>query len=403
MVARGVPATHPLPVIPRDSSLDLSVRQRCVYDGTRLSVVNIWDGGVVIHRRLNRVVLFGVIAIVILIAAVPVSRHLWAIWYFRAAEAALENRDFSMARAHLGKSLKIWPADADTLLTAAQIARRDGDLLGSGKLLDRAVEAGAILEAVSMERRMLRLQAGDLADADKLLGNAQASPDNPQSALLLEALIVGGLKGMNLELSRRALSLWQDRQTKVADKMQGLLWRGDLAIRQGDFDSALARYTEAHELVPDNDQARRQMAELLTRYSPKDALSHLQDLLKRHPDDLSLAYHAARCHRALGDLALAISRLEKILERSPDDLLALLEAGNVEMDRGNATAAERWLRRAEQIAPDKRDLNLALFRCLQLAGREAEAVLYQKRLATIDAQIEHRLRKGTKEDNQGPR
>ncbi len=75
-----------------------------------------------------------------------------------------------------------------------------------------------------------------------------------------------------------------------------------------------------------------------------------------------------------------------MLAESPDDVASLLERGKVALDDEQAADAERWLRRAERLAPELPEVHLALARCLTLAGRSAEAHRYQERFAQLDTQ-----------------
>jgi tetratricopeptide (TPR) repeat protein len=315
----------------------------------------------------------------------------WGLFHANAAQTALAQRDFPQARQHLACCRRAWPSDSETLLLASQAARRDGDLDGASRLLTACREANGLPEAIALERKLLRLQSGDLTDADDFLRFCGNSPDRPEAALFLEALIVGCLEAMDLRRARRGVDLWLANHPGKHDQLQGLLWRGDIAIRSGDAENAQADYRRAVEIDPAHEGARLRLAEVLTRYSPREALDHLEQLRQRRPGDRGVQLNLARCRRALGDHQEARELLDQLLAEVQNDRAVLLERGLVELDLQDTPAAQRWLRRAEKLNPDRRDVNLALARCLRLAGKQAEAQRYQDRVAQIDAEMQRRI------------
>jgi tetratricopeptide (TPR) repeat protein len=331
--------------------------------------------------------------LLILAVAGQLGWYGWGAYQFRAAESALARRDFTAARRHLDHCLQIWSDDGETLLLAAQAARRDGATKEALRLLDGAQAANAVPEAVAFERDLVRILAGDLAEADYYIRVAETHPESFQAPLILEAVIVGGMANMDLARAQQCLELWEKHQSGAADRNQGRIWRGELAIRVGDVDTAASHYRAAVEADPENDRARLRLAELLARYAPHEALTHLELLRQEKPSDGDVLFQLARCHRALGKHDEAAGLLDKVLTESPNDFAALLERGQIALDLQQAGEAEQWLRRAEKIQPERRDLNLALARCLQLAGKEDEAKKHRDKVAEIDAVIDERAKR----------
>ncbi len=342
------------------------------------------------HKRL---VFAGVVAALLLLAGWLVAGRVRAWSHYREAEAALARRDFLAARERLRLCLDYAPADPDYLLLAAQSARRDGDLAFAGRLLDRAHAARADRDAVGMERWLWRLQSGDLADAERAYTVCVDKADLPDADLLLEALTVGSLRALHLSLARACIGLWLGRERGTPARVQGLVWRGQEAVRRGAHEQALADYRAALELDPGSEVARRHVAEILVRNDPREALGHLGQLRERRPDDPELRLLLASCRRNLGDHDDARRLLDGLIEEAPDDVPALVERGQVELDLRRTDEAERWFLRAEKAAPGQREPNLALARCLQAAGKEEEAKKYRDRVADIDAELQKRIDK----------
>ena len=206
--------------------------------------------------------------------------------------------------------------------------------------------------------------------------------------LVLEAVIVGALRAMDLAHAQGALELWRERCTTPADQLQGKIWAGDIAIRKGEVGRAITAYREAVEADPGNDIARQRLAEILSRYEPAEALPHLEKLRQKRPQDPTLRLHLARCKRGLGDYDEARELLDALLAENPQSVDVLLERGQLDLDLGNSAAAEPRLRRAVALEPNRRDPNLALARCLRLAGKDDQAKKFQDRVTQIDAILE---------------
>lgn len=344
------------------------------------------------RARSPRRLLVAALLLVILGVAVYLGRQAWFASRFRAAEATLAKRDFLKARRLLDECLRFSPDDGETLLLAAQAARRDGETSEAARLLEHAERAGAVTEAVDFEQSLTRLQSGDAREVDRFLQVCEEHPEEPESRLILEAVIVGGLQRVDLARTRRSLDLWEKHSQREAERIQGWMWRGELAIRVGDVDSAADFYRRAVEAAPANGQARLRLAELLARTAPREALKQLDQLPIAMAGSKDELFQRARCFRSLGEHERAKELLARILEQSPGNYDAALELGQIELELRQFEAAERWLRAARKIHPDRRDPNLALARCLQLAGKADEARQFREKVAEIDRLLDERLR-----------
>jgi len=340
----------------------------------------------------RRILLIALLLLAIGGMLVHLARQAWATSRFRAAEAALLDRDFPRVRGLLEECLHIWPRDDQVLLLAAQAARRDGATADAERLLDAAGRAHAVPDAVELERLLLQLQNGDTRHIDHLLAVCRAHPATAESRLILEAAIVGSLHRVDVALALTCLELWDGHCDRAPDRLQSWIWAGEIAIRTGDVDTAAGHFRRVVEAEPDHDQARRRLAELLSRSAPREALDHLDQLRNLPPDDRDVRLTRARCFRSLGEHEQATRLLDELLTTAPGDYEALLELGEISLELRRWDAAERWLRAAIALQPNRRDPNLALARCLQLAGRPEDAQRYRDRVAEIDAQFEERLR-----------
>lgn len=307
-----------------------------------------------------------------LIAASLASRGQQALYWGNVKEA----------RRLLKESLAYRPDDGPTLLLAARAAELDHESIEANRLLERADQT--LPDDVALERTLFRMRQGDLGDADGMLNGIQSQLEDPQTAIVLEAIIEGSLQISQTTTAERALSLWNDTMKDGWAKAQSLAWQGELAFRQGMPDVALGHLREAVAAAPANDRTRLRLSEVLLQYSPKEAKSHLDYLRKRTPDQRAVLIRLASCHRELGEYREATAILDELLQRSDRDPAALIERGRVALDMLDLHEAERWFRRAEALMPDHREVLLGLARCLQLVGKPDDAQSYRDRLMQLD-------------------
>jgi Tfp pilus assembly protein PilF len=336
-------------------------------------------------------------------ATYRIGRSAIAGYHYHAALAALERRDFRDASARLDQALAVEPDDLTTRLLAAQTARRRGDYADALAHLRLCEQQGGVAEALALERTLLRVQAGDLAELDRLLAFADAHPEVPETPLMLEACIEGSLKtlapvavhGMvrgeraaeaELMRTQRAIDQWLRLRPAPADQSQGLVWRGRAWAAANDHPQALASLRRALEIDPASFPARLYLALFRAEQAPAEAADLLQALHAQAPDDNQVRFALAAVLRNLGKPDEARPLLDAILTAQPENLFALLERGQVALDLEQPRDAEPWLRRALARAPDEPKVNLALASCMQMAGRAAEAKAYQDRYQQLEAE-----------------
>ena len=124
---------------------------------------------------------------------------------------------------------------------------------------------------------------------------------------------------------------------------------------------------------------RLSMAELqvtIGRFA--EAQSHFEQLRERQPDHPSVLFGLARCLGGTGRKEQAIQCLDRLLAQYPNDWKALSERGWLsELDR--PAEAERYLRRAEALAPPDLPLLVRLADCLRLLGKDDQARTYREK------------------------
>lgn len=341
--------------------------------------------------------------------AYRIGLYCWGSYQSRAAERALERRDFLQAGIHLRKCQLAWPRDPTPWLLAAQTARRQGDFAEAHRQLRVYKEKNGPLPALQLEHQLLRLQQGDLAEADMFLSFCNDHPAGLETPFVLEALVVGQLKALSEESllwtaspqrraaaasdlvrARRSVDLWLRLRPGKADQVQGLTWSGQFHDLASEYPEDVADYRKALELDPDNYAARMYLALTLIPYAPKEAAAHLERVRQLYPEKPLVHSELAKLRRSLGQLDEAKKILDEILAANPDYVSALIERGNVALDMRQFDDAERWLRRAVTLDPNDPNSHFALSRCLQLTDRAEEAKEHRQRCVAIEAEQKRR-------------
>lgn len=335
-------------------------------------------------------------------------------YHMRAAEQAMQQRDFIEAKTHIAWCLNARPNKPEVQLLAARIERRSmypllpggvdgpGACLTAGSVrydgsyyeveehLAKYAELGGLTELLNLEQNLLRAQAGALSmivqdgTADHTVEQMLQSwikENHPDSALILEALVKAYLQSYRLAEALQCLNTWLTRQEDI----QALLWRAWILARLNDDAGALKDYQRVLVLAPENDKVRQRVAEMLLRLSgPAAAVEQFELLRRRQVTNPALTLGWAQCRKALGAPDEARQVIDGLLAEHPDYIPALIERGKLALDEGQMDEAERLFRAAVQRAPHDALANYNLYLCLQGRGKKEEA----RALAVQRAQIE---------------
>jgi Tfp pilus assembly protein PilF len=340
------------------------------------------------RERLVPICLVGLVILVLLgcigLGGVAIGRYVWAEYCFRAAERALERKDFAAAQDYLTRSLAARPGSADAHFLAARTARRALNYDEAERQLREYHTRGGAPELLELERALAAAQRGNL---DRVEGPllALVEQEHPDSVLILEALSRGYLSSLRLQAAETSLRLWLERRP---DDVQALWWQGEVQERLLRKEQSLAAYRRAVELSPDQDDHRLHFVELLLRArQPKEAAKHLDILRQRQPENTTVLLDLARCRRLQGQAEEAGRLLDAALAVDPNNAGLLGERGLLAVESGRADEAEPWLRKAVTLAPYDRETAYTFSRCLQLCGKAAEAKKYINKVEEIDAQL----------------
>jgi tetratricopeptide (TPR) repeat protein len=144
-----------------------------------------------------------------------------------------------------------------------------------------------------------------------------------------------------------------------------LYYRGIEALRDGHFDVAVAAFTEALGLEPDNVNARVTLARALYLMGdPQGAAAQLREALGRDPNQALALYLMGALLEEQGDEEGALDHYRRALETDPQHGGAHHALGNAQMRRGDYQAAAGHYAAAHAAVPQ--DTPAALMRAMAL-------------------------------------
>ncbi|QJW93559.1 tetratricopeptide repeat protein [Frigoriglobus tundricola] len=334
-------------------------------------------------RRRRRTVLL-VIALALVGGAIAWAPAVRAEYHLRQAKRALDARDYDQADAELTRHLEFRPASAEGHFLLARLSRRMSHLPRAREHLDACRAAGFSVDAVTLERHLLRAQDGDLGGgAESVLRRAIEDP--AERFYVFEALSQGYTKTYRLSEARFCLDRMLEDEP---ENVYALVRRGWVLERLGLVDAARDDYRRAAALRPDNLLARRRLADNLfyVARNAAEAVDHYEAVWRESPDDTVVGVNLAQCRLQLGRADEARALLDQLVAAHPDDVAVLVERGKLAVNEDQCEQGEAWLRRALERDPSAVAACHELARCLDLRGRPAEAARYRQRFESLKAE-----------------
>jgi predicted Zn-dependent protease len=267
-------------------------------------------------------------------------------------------------------------------LLAARAARRLDDIDAAEEHLRQAQrEQREPSEEVLFEWALHRASLGDLDRTETYLLPITRE-DSERALLACEALAEGYRRTYRLPQALLVLGVWLERQP---DNVQALLQRGHLWGQVNVHRQAVPDYQRVLEKQPQREDVRRSLAvSLMESGDWEEALTLVEDIHQRHPEDVEARVYLARCWRQLGQNRQAQEMLQGVLAQRPDHPLALRILGETYLHENHAAEAETWLRRAVAASPQDYRAHWFLY----------QALLKQRKTTEAESQLEQTQRLG---------
>ena len=200
------------------------------------------------------------------------------------------------------------------------------------------------------------------------------------SAIILTALIF--CARAQTVYWRNSESLWTHTLACTSDNFIAHDNLGNILLKKGDVDEAIAHYQKALQIKPDYAASRNNLGNVLLQQGRLDeAIAQLQKGLQIKPDYAEAHINLGNALLQKGSVDEAIVHYQKALQIKPDFAEAHYNFGMVLLQKGNVDEAMVHFQKALQIKPDNARAHYDLGNALSQKGRVDEAIThYQKAL-----------------------
>jgi tetratricopeptide (TPR) repeat protein len=318
-------------------------------------------------------------ALLVLLAASVAGVNGWAWYHYRAAANALRVDEMEAARQHIDQCLRVWRYDAATQFLAARIERVSGHTPQAEEHLRECVRLQhGPSDRTQLEEVLLRAQTSEFDEVEAGLWQC-VDQNHPEKARVLETLARVYMRDSRLRAAQHCLTLWLEMEPDMARAWH---WRGWVRERLMQPEKALADYEKSLEVEPDRWGVRMRLVRLhLERNNAEAARPHLDELMRRHGDELDVRIAQARCLFIEGENAQASALLDGVLESHPKNFEALYYRGflALQADPSRDAEAESYLIRALAERPADIHALHSYHQALEHQGKKREAALVEKK------------------------
>lgn len=285
------------------------------------------------------------------------------------ARVLLEQKELPASRRQFEALLELEPENADALYSLGLFALEQKELGKGEGYFRKLLELGHHVQEA-------RYYLGRIEESRGKVDQAMAwyrqvtQGEYLLDARLREARLLAG--SGRLAEARAMLQRLRQNHPRFASRLY--LLEGRLLTEAGRLDEAMALYTQALELNPDNVEVRYARSLLAERLDDLAlAEQDLRTILEKEPDN-------ARALNALGytladrtdRLEEALALIEKAYKLAPDEPAIVDSLGWVHYRLGHLDEAEKWLRKAWEMARDP-EIGAHLGEVLWVQGRKDEA------------------------------
>jgi Flp pilus assembly protein TadD len=272
------------------------------------------------------------------------------------------------------------PHHADALNLTGVIARQQGDLIRSERLILQAIRLNP--DAATYHHHLARTFESLRRTSDAAIEYRRAialnAADIDSLRLLARLVLTLGQNAEAISLFERVLKL----DAREPDTYYSL---GAIHKSTGDYATALVYYRRAIALFPDSTDSLFNLAMALYEAGKfEDCIPYFQQLIQASPDDdeahnlLGQAFHEQMNYDAARRCYL------KALELKPESHHAMTNLGALLLDLGDLASAEVLLRRALAIEPKFMNAHSNLGTVYSKKGMTNEAIQCLRNVLSID-------------------
>jgi tetratricopeptide (TPR) repeat protein len=308
---------------------------------------------------------------------------IYAIQSAQRAERDQFKQQMQESMAQYNKANAIKPDQDAVLVQMARVAKYSGDFAGSEQHYTRAISKDKTLQTAYNELYQLYMIQGKKDEGEKLL--KLAFQNNPKSYGFLTTL------AYHYSIQNRRndmVNVLQDIKSHSKDFPQAYRVVGDFYLRLGDPDSAIREFKEGMVKDPGKKaQYQKLVIEALMKQNKRAEAADLNaQILKENPNDSDARSLEASFLLDRGDVTRALSELQAVVTRSPDNPVARYNLGRAHAARGEWELARQSFQKAIELRPDYMLARLALAQLLVTRGDFDAALKSAQDILRMDRQ-----------------
>ncbi|HKE28443.1 MAG TPA: tetratricopeptide repeat protein [Bryobacteraceae bacterium] len=307
--------------------------------------------------------------------------------FVRAQQAyATANRDegkkeLDTALAEYRKADSVKSGQQAVLLQIARVDVAEQNYAEAASLYQQVIDKDKTLETAYTELYRLYMYQQKTDDGERVL--KLAFQNNPKQYAFLTAL------AMHYSLLKRRddmVNVLQQIKTHAKDYPQAYLKVGDFYFRLGDPDSAVREYKEG--ITKDAKQKatyQKRIIEVYMRQGKRsDAADINQQILKDNPNDTDAKGLEATLLLDKGDILRAMTELQAVVNRAPDNPIAHFQLGRAHAARGEYAQARQQFDKALELQPNNIQARLALAQLEVTQGQYDAALTSAQQVIQVD-------------------
>jgi tetratricopeptide (TPR) repeat protein len=297
--------------------------------------------------------------------------------YVRSA-AALRVAQKDQAKAFLTESIAeyrkadaVKPEQSGIQMQLARALAAQGDSAGAEQLYLHLIEKHKTLDYAYTELYRLDMLTGKPEEGEKVLKMGfQGDPKQFGFLTMLAAHYYNQKRGDDM------LGVLRQIKSHAQDFPGAYLAVGDFYLRLGGNDDAIREYREGIAKDPKKKATyQKRVIEALMRQGKKEEAAEVNaEILKADPTDNDAHGLAATLLLDKGDINRALTELQAVVARAPNNAVAHYNLGRAHEARGEPEQARQEYQKAVDIRPDYLMARLAVAQ-LQLRKREWDAAL----------------------------
>jgi tetratricopeptide (TPR) repeat protein len=293
-----------------------------------------------------------------------------------------ESKDLlHQAIAEYERANSIKSGDDGVLMQLARAHTALNELDVAEKLYQQIIDKNKTFQFAYSELYKLYVFERKMPEGEAIL--KKAFQNNPQQYGYLTTLALHySLQGRRDDM----VAVLQQIKGHAADFDQAYMVVGDFYLRVGDGDTAIREYKEGMSKDPKRKITyQKKMIEVYMRQGKKADAANLNDqILKADPNDNDAKGLAATFMLDKGDVARAITELQAVVTRSPENPVARYNLGRAHAARGEFEQARQQFSKAIELRPDYIMARLALAQLQVMRGEYDAALKTSEQVLQID-------------------